>query len=105
MPISGRRSETIDRKTISKVCYLNNHTGCSNSKEIASIEWSMSKRGMLIRFSTSVADLSSALADEIDLTEEERLFIENHLLMLQMAYTGWKGRHGYRDTEKQSPQV
>ena len=65
----------------------------------------MTKRGMLIRFSTSVADLSSALADEIDLTEEERLFIENHLLMLQMAYTEWKGRHGHRETERQPPQI
>ena len=40
-----------------------------------------------------MADLTSALGDDLDLTEEDCLFIENHLLMLQMAYTGWKGRN------------
>lgn len=61
----------------------------------------MSKRGMLIRLSTSMADLSSALGDDLDLTEEECLFIENHLLMLQMAYTGWKGRRARSEEELQ----
>lgn len=56
----------------------------------------MSKRRMLIRLTTSVADLTAALGDEIDLTEEECLVIENHLLILQMAYTGWKRRRHHR---------
>ena len=53
----------------------------------------MNKQTMLIRLSNSVADLSSALGNELHLTIEDRLFIENHLLMLQMAYTGWKTRN------------
>ena len=50
----------------------------------------MSKRAVLIRFSDSSSDLANVLQDNIPLTEEDRLFIENHLLMIQMAYTEWK---------------
>jgi hypothetical protein len=53
----------------------------------------MNKRSMLIRFSNSIADLTSALGNDLDLTAEDRLSIENHLLLLQMAYTGWRGRN------------
>ena len=50
----------------------------------------MSKRALLIRFSDSSSDLANVLQDNVALTEEDRLFIENHLLMIQMAYTEWK---------------
>ena len=53
----------------------------------------MNKRIMLLQLSNSVADLSSALANDLDLTVEDRIFIENHLLMLQMSYTEWKARN------------
>ena len=53
----------------------------------------MNKRGMLIRLTTSLADLTAALGDDLDVTEEDRLSIENHILILQMALTGWKSRN------------
>lgn len=59
----------------------------------------MEKQDMLIRLDDSVGDISSALDDDLDLTEDERLFIENRLLMLQMAYTGWKGRRVHSELE------
>ena len=53
----------------------------------------MSKRAVLIRFSDSSADLANVLQENVALTEEDCLFIENHLLMIQMAYTEWKQTH------------
>jgi hypothetical protein len=52
----------------------------------------MSKQSLLIQLSHAVADLSSALDDDLDLTREEQIFIENHLLMLRTSYAKWKGR-------------
>jgi hypothetical protein len=53
----------------------------------------MNKRSLLIQLSNSVADLSSALDGDLDLTGEDQIFIENHLLMLQTSYTEWKSRN------------
>ncbi len=50
----------------------------------------MTIRGTLVRFSDSSADLTEALQENVELAEEDLLFIENHLLMIQMAYTEWK---------------
>lgn len=47
---------------------------------------------MLIRLGKSVEQFSVALKSDLDLTEEECLFVENHMLMLEMGYTQWKRR-------------
>jgi hypothetical protein len=53
----------------------------------------MNKRVLLIQLSIVAADLSSALRDDLDLSVEDRAFIENHLLMMRVAYSEWKGRN------------
>ena len=59
----------------------------------------MSKRAALIRFSDSSADLANVLQENVPLTEEDCFFIENHLLMIQMAYTEWKqANHALRES-------
>ena len=47
----------------------------------------MTKRGMLVKFSATLQDLTSALRSGLDLTDDEQLFLENHLMELQIAYT------------------
>ena len=88
----------VGLETLPSICPIYMALGCQNLR----IEQTpgqviilavMNKRSMLIRLSNSVADLSSALGDDLDLTDEDCLFIENHLLMLQMAYTEWKSRN------------
>ena len=53
----------------------------------------MSKQSLLIHLSHAVADLSSALSDDLDLTREDQSFVENHRLMLRVPYAEWKGRN------------
>jgi hypothetical protein len=67
---------------------------------------SMSKRGMLLRFSVTVHDLGSALREGLELTDDDQLFLENHLLELQMAYAGWKARYrtGTRHQKRRAAQ-
>jgi hypothetical protein len=47
---------------------------------------------MLVKFSATLQDLTSALRSGLDLTDDEQLFLENHLMELQIAYTKWKAR-------------
>jgi hypothetical protein len=50
----------------------------------------MTTKRLLQSFSDCVAELTNALDQGIDLSEEEDLYVENHLLKLQLAYTKWK---------------
>ncbi len=49
-------------------------------------------QGPLRRFSTSSAELIRSLLSDADLSEEDRLCLENHLLKLHLAYAEWKRR-------------
>jgi hypothetical protein len=63
----------------------------------------MNKRGLLTQLSNAAADLSSALRGDLDLSSEDRAFIENHLM--QVAYAEWKGRNvGNSPVERQNAQ-
>ena len=53
----------------------------------------MSIRGILFRFSDSSEELVRALQDNVKLGDEGLLFIENHLLMVQMACTEWSQKN------------
>ena len=53
----------------------------------------MSIRGILLHFSDSSGELAQALHDNVELGEEDLLFIENHLLMVQMACTEWNRKN------------
>jgi len=49
-------------------------------------------QGPLRRFSASSAELIRSLVSDADLSEEDRLCLENHLLKLHFAYAEWKRR-------------
>jgi hypothetical protein len=51
------------------------------------------KKTALTDLSKVVAKLKRMLEADVELSEADRLFIENHLLVLQFAYTEWKRRH------------
>jgi hypothetical protein len=54
---------------------------------------------MLVKFSATLQDLTSALRSGLDLTDDEQLFLENHLMELQIAYTKWKARRRKKAAE------
>ena len=49
-------------------------------------------QGPLRRFSVSSVELIRKLESDVDLSEEDRLCLENHLLKLHLAYAEWKRR-------------
>ena len=51
------------------------------------------KKRILTNLSQAVVDLKRVLDEDVVLEEKDRLFIENHLMLLQTAYTGWKIRN------------
>lgn len=53
----------------------------------------MSMRGTLLRFSASTEELVRALQENVQLGDEDLLFIENHLLMVEMACREWRRKN------------
>lgn len=51
------------------------------------------KRTILNGFDKAVSDLKRVLDEDVFLEEQDRLFIENRLLLLQVAYAEWKSRN------------
>lgn len=49
-------------------------------------------QGPLRRFSATSAELIRNLESDVDLSEEDRLSVENHFLKLHLAYVEWKRR-------------
>ncbi len=60
-------------------------------------------QGPLRRFSVSSVELIRTLASDVDLSEEDRLCLENHLLKLHLAYAEWKRRKIASDPEFKAP--
>jgi hypothetical protein len=50
------------------------------------------KRTILNGFDKAVNDLKRVLDEEVFLEEQDQLFIENRLLLLQATYAAWKSR-------------
>ena len=55
-------------------------------------------QGPLRRFSASSAELIRSLLSDADLSDEDRLCLENHLLKLHLAYAEWKRRKSASDS-------
>jgi hypothetical protein len=51
------------------------------------------KKTILQGFDKAVSDLKRVLDEGVLLEEQDKLFIENRLLLLQVAYAEWKGRN------------
>ncbi|MGH7257790.1 MAG: hypothetical protein ACREIM_05380 [Nitrospiraceae bacterium] len=60
-------------------------------------------QGPLRRFSVSSVELIRKLESDVDLSEEDRLCLENHLLKLHLAYAEWKRRKIASDSEFKAP--
>jgi hypothetical protein len=50
------------------------------------------KRTILNGFDKAVNDLKRVLDEDVFLEDKDRLFIENRLLLLQVAYAQWNSR-------------
>ena len=57
------------------------------------------KNRILTNLNKAVTDLKRVLDEDVFLEETDRLFIENHLTLLQAAYTEWKTRSRIKDYE------
>ena len=57
------------------------------------------KNRILANLNKAVTDLKRVLDEDVFLEEADRLFIENHLVMLQAAYAEWKTRSRIKDYE------
>jgi hypothetical protein len=55
------------------------------------------KRTILNGFDKAVSDLKRVLDENVFLEEKDQLFIENRLLILQVAYAEWKSRKQNKD--------
>ena len=51
------------------------------------------KKAILSGFDKAVSQLKRVLDEDVLLEEQDQLFIENRLLLLQVAYAEWKGRN------------
>jgi hypothetical protein len=60
----------------------------------------MDRRGLLLRLSAAVEECSAALHSGVHFDEEERVFLENNMLQLQIAYVTWKARQTKSTTER-----
>ena len=55
------------------------------------------KKKVFTALSKATTDLKRILEADAELSEADRLFIQNHMFMLQMAYSEWKHRKKISD--------
>ena len=55
------------------------------------------KKTVLNGFDKAVSDLKRVLDDDVLLEEHDQLYLENRLLLLQVAYAEWKSRQLKKD--------